>query len=313
MFRKIFGKGKTDSNHSENTLSSGVKSTILTFVGGIRAIPTMPANAQKAFEIATNPNAEARDFIEVIESDEALSARVLKIANSVYFDRGKKSETIEGCVNVIGINELRCLLNASSLAEVFPSKHPARAQFWANDIGTALIAKNLAQRFYPAKEGIAFLAGLMHDIGKLFLLQRASPEYEKVLQKSQSAEKSFCEVEEEAFAFNHTEVGQLIAEKWRFSPELIEVVRNHHRPWSDEDLNGAVPSLVAVIKAADTISHALGFGHPQGYSRVKNSHQEKLDEVWTILRIPPGEGKATLESFQRLFDTESNVYLGKGN
>ena len=63
----------------------------------------MPGAAQKAFQLATDPNAEARDFIEVIESDEALSARVIKIANSVYFDRGNKSATIEASVTVIGI------------------------------------------------------------------------------------------------------------------------------------------------------------------------------------------------------------------
>lgn len=128
----MFGKflAKKSANHKQNgriALSYGLKTTIFNTIG-TRSVPPMPSAAQKAFQLATDPNADARDFIEVIASDESLSARVMKIANSVYYDRGGGSKTIEDAVQVIGIQELRSLLNACSLTEIFPSRHSARQQ-----------------------------------------------------------------------------------------------------------------------------------------------------------------------------------------
>ncbi len=92
----MFWRTKEKKKPSEGfTRLSGPIQDAINAAIGPKGIPTMPGAAQKAFQLSTDPNAEARDFIEVIESDEALSARVVKIANSVYFDRGKKSETIE--------------------------------------------------------------------------------------------------------------------------------------------------------------------------------------------------------------------------
>src|SRR5438105_4911837 len=109
MFDALFGRIKKSSDRV-NKLSAAISESILRSVGA-KGIPTMPGPAQKAFQLSTNPNAEARDFIDVIESDESLSARVLRIANSVFFDRGQQSKTIEESVTVIGIEELKCLLN----------------------------------------------------------------------------------------------------------------------------------------------------------------------------------------------------------
>jgi HD-like signal output (HDOD) protein len=150
MFGGLFGKSKSKKdNRSVQQLSPAISSSILSAVGS-QSIPPMPGAAHKAFQLAIDPNAEARDFIEVIEADEALAARVLRIANSVFYDRGKTSASVEESVTVIGINELRCLLNANTLSDIFPCRHPARTQLWANDIATALIAKQLSQRLLPS-------------------------------------------------------------------------------------------------------------------------------------------------------------------
>ena len=152
MFGKLFSRNKDKAGRDKAPgLAPATARSVLTVVGS-QAIPAMPSAAQKAFQLSIDPSAEARDFIQVIESDEGLSARVIKIANSVYFDRGRVNETIEDCVLVIGINELRSLLNATTLSEIFPSRHPARSQLWANDIATALISRSLAGRICPGKE-----------------------------------------------------------------------------------------------------------------------------------------------------------------
>lgn len=308
VFGRLFGKSEKKAPLDEaSKLSPAITSSILNTVGA-KNIPVMPGAAQKAFQLSTDPKAEARDFIEVIESDEALSARVLRIANSVYFDRGKPSKTIEESVLVIGMNELRCLLNSNTLSDIFPSSHPARAQLWANDVATALIARGLAQMLLPSKAEIAFLGGLMHDIGKLLLLQRAGDIYSKIIDIVAQEGVDFPSAEEREFVFDHTEVGYLIGEKWNFTPELLSIIRNHHRPWID------IPSasLIGIVKGSDIISHALGFGHPKGFSKFKSHCESELDDVWQNLSLPPGDKKDLLRRFEKAYEMEYDLYSGMG-
>ena len=310
MLGRLFGRKKPQAAQNEvRSLSPAIRSSVAKVVGS-GGIPTMPVAAQKAFQLATDPNAAARDFIGVIEADEALAARVLKIANSVYFDRGTPSKTIEQSVTVIGINELRCLLNATTLSEIFPSRHPARAQLWANDIATALISRALTERMAPGRVELAFLGGLMHDVGKLLLLQRIPEDYQRVLDRVRTGEPC-SRAEEDLLVCNHTEVGQVIGEKWNFSPELIGIIGRHHEPWpEDGQLPKALP-LHYVVKAADTLAHFLGLGHPAGFSKAQIQAEEELPLVWRAVQIPEPEQREVLNRFRRMFEVEYDLYAGK--
>lgn len=309
MLKGLFGKKKgAQATEALAALPSNVAESILQAVG-TRSIPAMPAAAQKAFQLAVDPNAESRDFVEVIASDEGLSSKILKIANSVYFDRGHRSNTIEESVTVIGINELRGVLNANSLNDIFPSRSPMRALLWAHDIGVGLVARQLAGHLLPSKTELAFLAGLMHDIGKLLLLQRSADTYAKVIKQIESDGLDFRSAEADAYPFDHTEVGQLIAERWNFSTELTAAIRMHHHDWGV--LLSSGPSVAALVRAADAIAHALGFGHPPAFQRLRRTSEERLPEVWQALKFSAGDGKAALERARRSFETEFELYAGQ--
>lgn len=303
-----FGKGSNDKAKSAGqSLSPAVRDAIVGVVGQ-RAIPVMPGAAQKAFALASNPKAEAQDFIEVIEVDEALAARVIKIANSVFFDRGKKSSSIEEAVLVIGLNELKNLLNANALSDIFPSSNAARTQLWAHDIACALVAKQLAGRFLPSNQDSAFLAGLMHDVGKLLLLQRSTESYEKVLRSVEQEGIDFREAEGRVFPFDHCEVGHLIAERWNFSEELIEVIRGHHESKLRE--TATAPALIDIVFAADTIVNSLGLGLSAKYSRLRMQFQERLPSLWQHLNVSSSDAASILDGAKRNFETEYDLYSG---
>ncbi|RIL08575.1 MAG: hypothetical protein DCC75_08525 [Proteobacteria bacterium] len=308
LSKTLFGSkpAKAARSGEVRELAPNITAAILSLVGGSKAIPPMPAAAQKAFQLSIDPNAEARDFIDVIESDESLSARVLRIANSVFFDRGKKSSTIEEAVIVIGINELRCLLNSNTLSEIFPSKHPARAHLWAHDIATALISKSIAQRLKPAKADFAFLAGLMHDIGKLLLLQRNKEEFEKIVKLVENQGMTFCEAEASLFPFDHTDIGQLIAQRWHFGGELTAAIKLHHLPWDDGEI-----SIAQIVKAADIIAHSLGLGHPRTFNRFRLKSEEELPAALSRIGISETDRKGALDNFRRQFEGEFELYSGQ--
>lgn len=313
MFKKLLNrigaKGSSDINSGVTPLPSTVSAAILNTVGA-RSIPPMPGGAQKAFQLSTDPNAEARDFVEVIESDEALSARVMRVANSVYFDRGKGSKTIDEAVLVIGINELRCLLNATTLSELFPSKSPLRTALWAHDIATAVIARTLAARLRPNQGDLLFLGGLMHDIGKLLLLQRAPAELSKAIALAAEKGIELFEAEGLVFPFDHTEVGQLIGEKWNFSKELLDIIRNHHRvgEFNNRTARQATrqggPTNPEIIWAADTIAHALALGTGKLMQNTQIKAKQRLNDVWAMLATPETERSQFLQSLSQEFERE---------
>jgi len=309
MLGRLFGsKNKPPPPAEAAHLSSQVEQSILHALG-LKSIPVMPSAAQQAFQLATNPKAEAHDFIEVIEADEGMSARVLKIANSVFYDRGGGSRTIADAVNVIGMSELRGVLNATALTDLFPSKHRLRAELWSHDIGTALTARILARRLLPSQTDQAFLAGLMHDVGKLLMLHRHSETYEKIALRSSAHAIESTVAEAEEYPFDHTEVGQVIAERWNFTPDLAITIRSHHKPWEDLQPN----TLVTLVKGANTITHALGLGSSPS-DAIRGFYTERLPQAWEALHIAaPTEQKDLMAEVRHTFEMEYELYASWGS
>lgn len=309
MFKKLFPKKNLDAPAGPPTLSPALTSSIHNFLGA-RGLPSMPRAAQKAFELSINPDADARDFVEVIQADEGLSARIIKIANSVYFDRGRTTETIEQSVFVIGLTELRSLLNANTLSDLFPMRHPLREQFWANAIATAIGSKILAQRLLPDQTGTAFLGGLMHDIGKLLMLQQATKEYELVVQLVREKGISFAEAETERFVFTHCEVGQLMGKQWNFSPELMTVLRCHHDPWSQMEILERRPiGVPRIVQIADLIAHTLRIGHQVPVPLFQERCEAELRTLWKALPLTDPERDDLMQNILKTYEYESDLYL----
>lgn len=300
-------KKKKAAPETVANLPSGVRTTIMHTLG-LSTIPLMPQAAQHAFELTTNPRAEAHDYIEVIEADESLSAKVLKIANSVFYDRGGGSKTIAEAVAVVGISELQGLLNATALANVFPVRTPFRNQLWAHDVATAITARLLARTLLPSCIDQAFLAGLMHDIGKLLMLHRLTTSYERVLKQAAGAGIISTEAEAREYPFDHTEVGQLLAERWNFAAELTTVIRTHHQDW---EIHPHL-SLTGIIKASDILTHALGLTAHSEPPALQQTYEQLLPAAWEYLRIPPGSQRGVIEEARRTFQHEHELFASWG-
>jgi len=308
MLSKLFGsKREEPAKGGLVPLPSGLRQSILSSLGS-KAIPSMPNASHQAFQLATNPNADARDYIEVLEADEGLSARVLKIANSVFYDRGGGSKTIAEAVTVIGISELKGLLNASALSGVFPLKHPLRAQLWSHNIASALTSREIGRIVLPSQTDQAFVGGMMHDVGKLLLLQQHTDLYERIYRRGLAEGIDSVTAEQEEYPFNHTHVGQAIGERWNFSPELISIIRHHHDSWKDIESS----SIVGVVKASSIISHALGLGAGRDAFSLKRVYEPRLAEAFEFLRIPSQEQSSIMREAELSFNSEFELYESWG-
>ena len=265
----------------------------------------LPAHAARAFELASDPKTTTSDFVAVIESDEALSARIVRVANSVYFYRGSAATDIEKAVANIGVDELRCILSAAMLKGLLVGRSQARQQIWANAVSAALLARSLARYVGGLTQGEAFLAGLVHDVGKLVMLSRAPALYEKVLSLVAADNKSFIEAEEQIFELNHVEVGTWVAQEWKFPLSIVEAIALHHQAWpTDPNRLKSKGELALLVQISDHLSHAAGIGHAPNFSSFRKKCEADLYRCFPQLGLSSAEGRAMLAQHIQDFEEQ---------
>lgn len=294
---------KKDTTVEQKKTTYAVQARIKNILG-LKKLTPMPANAMQAFQLASDPKAAINDFVRIIGTDEALSARILRVANSVYFSRGAPATDIQTAVANIGIEELRCILSAALIRNLLKGQDTFREQLWSNAIATAVFAKGLA-RFCPnitASE--AFLSGLMHDLGKLIMTKETASLYQKVNLKVSTGEFSFIEAEEIVYELNHVEVGKWAADSWNFPALITQAIVEHHLPWPNRKDRINIGTLIGI---ADTIAHAEGIGHPRGMIGFKQAATEKLASAWKLLEISNEQGLQFIQQQLRQYEENLNM------
>ena len=309
LFGSIFsGGGKSKSGSRLPRTSPAVAERIKNILE-IRDLEMMPVQAARAFQLASDPQAKGADFVSVIESDEVISARIIRIANSVYFFRGTPANDIEKAVANIGLNELRCLLSAAMLKSLLQSRHPAREQIWGNSVATAIACRLLSRSAKQISSGEAFLCGLLHDVGKLIMIRKGGGLYDKAIGVASTERKPFVEAEEDVFELNHVEVGKWAGEQWNFPEQVIRAIAGHHNPWPNTDPASGDPiTAETLVKAGDTMAHALGLGHPAHMKSFSRFMEQDLDKAYHAVGLSRADGDKFLETLEAQFDKEISLY-----
>ena len=200
--------------------------------GSIRLV-SLPEVCLRVNEMLDDPTVTASDLGNVISQDTSLTARLLKIVNSSYYGFEAKIETVSRAVTVVGLRELRGLVIAASAVETFsnvPDEILNKVRFWRHSLYCGVIARLLAEQCHVLHSERLFVAGLLHDIGKLVIAQRLPIETQKVALQAESEGRSEFEVEQEILGFNHAEVGGELMRAWNMPETLFESVAYHHTP-----------------------------------------------------------------------------------
>lgn len=200
--------------------------------GSIRLV-SLPEVCIRVNEMLDEPAVTAADLGKVISQDTSLTARLLKIVNSSYYGFQARVETVSRAVTVVGLRELRGLVIAASAVETFsnvPDEILNKVHFWRHSLYCGVIARLLAEKCNVLHSERLFVAGLLHDIGKLVIAQRLPLETKKVVQQSESEGRLELEVEQETLGFDHAEVGGELMKAWNMPDTLFESVAYHHHP-----------------------------------------------------------------------------------
>lgn len=306
LLKNMFATEKSEPHVARTlpTTTNATKQRIKNILG-IRELETMPAQAARAFQLASDPKSSMADFVKVIESDDALSSRIIRIANSVFYYRGTAATDIEKAVTNIGLEELKGVLTATMMRSLLHTKHQIRESIWQHSVSTAMFARRLSSLCNNIAEGEAFLAGILHDVGKLVMLTKNPGAYGDVLKLMSVSGLSSIEAEEKIFEVNHVEVGSWAGEAWNFPQSTREAIAFHHSNWPEntrqQKRNIDIPIL---IKCASIFSHALGIGHRSLHDQAEASAKLELSNAQIQLGMNPEEGQNMLSSLQSLFTRE---------
>ena len=248
----------------------------------IEALPSLPAVANTILGHVLNQDFDHAKLARVIETDPALSLKVLEHANSAtYITRGQVVQVEQG-LNRLGSKVVQTLMLSmlikDSLIKGDKKAEAVQTAHWKHSLATAVFASLIAAKTFPALSGEAFGAGIMHDIGSLLLQSHHQERYVQVTERMEELYEPVLEAEQEIFKTDHTAVGRLIAEKWKLPPALTDAIWLHHHTAASLEAFKENSRLVAIVALANILAHDTLMDSPRVMAREKQ-RQMGLQEV----------------------------------
>lgn len=225
-------------------------------------LPPLPAVVARIMQTINNPDTTAEELNKLISMDQGLASKVLRIVNSAYYGFPKRISTITHAVVILGYNTVRNLvLGVSAFGLLSQKSMPYglnRAQFWEHSIATGIAGSIIAKRRLPKIRSAgeeAFIGGLLHDVGALFLDSYFPVQYAVAMAFATREGKTARDAEAMVLGIEHATVGRRIAEHWNFPQHLVVIVGGHHEPMRHKD----VSELVCIIHAAEWLAWECGY------------------------------------------------------
>lgn len=221
---------------------------------GLGNLPSLPAVVAEIIQSLDNADIDSRQLSELIARDQALVAKLLRLANSSFYGMPGKVMSIADATVVLGLRGVRTLATAIAVSGCFTREQVGDfdlPQFWRHSMAAALFARALASRLHENADE-AFTIGLMHDIGRLALASCFPAHFAAVMQYRQDNDCPAQLAEQAVTGVDHAQIGRMLTLRWKFPARVCDVIGAHHLP--SQSLN---PRLSAVIHVADVLAHAM--------------------------------------------------------
>ncbi len=237
-----------------------VQDRVRKLVERVQGLPTLPSMLNNINQMILNPKTSAKEVAQVISSDPALTSKVLRVVNSSFYGFPNRITTITHAIVILGFNTIKSIVLSSTIFDVFRrTVKPGdfdRTEFWKHSIGCGAAAKVVGRRLsYPMLEEL-FIAGLLHDVGKIVMDQFLPDKFAEVLGLVRKKDCLIYDAEQLVLGATHADVGAWLFEKWNLSRGLIETTRCHHNP----SLASENPRFAEIVHVADILVRAIRFG-----------------------------------------------------
>jgi putative nucleotidyltransferase with HDIG domain len=270
-------------------------------IAKVRDLPSLPVVVMELLSSLDQGDIDTKLLADKMSRDLALTAKTLRLANSSFYGMQRKVTTIQQAISVLGFNNVRALITAAAVTASFPA--PALKlfdfqAFWRHSIAAALCAKALARHFHLSQES-AFMAGLLHDLGRLVLVTGFPKQYEAAIAFCNAEDCYQFEAELNILAVDHALVGFALTQHWKFPDVIQKAVAGHHGKGDTES-----GSLAGTVHIADVIAHALDL------SGNENDLVPPLsDAIWSNLGVTPEILMEVLKETELQFDDACQILV----
>jgi putative nucleotidyltransferase with HDIG domain len=255
----------------------------------ITRMPSLSTTVIKVLETCNDSRASANDLHRIISFDPVLTARVLKLINSAYYSLGVPITSLTRAIVMLGLNTVKNLALSFAILENLRSNGHFSVfspdDFWTHSLCVGVIAKSLASVIGHTPQGLEafFVAGLLHDLGKIPLNRQFPEEYHQAWETAEKDQDTLRHYESKLLGMDHCTVGCMIAKKWRLGSTLVETLLHHHNP---DDSSEADRDFVFIISLANQFADCLRIGNA-GDCVTSNQEIEylngKVGANWTML------------------------------
>ncbi len=230
-------------------------------IQNIQDLPTLSAVIAKMVEMLDSQEASPKELADLIEQDQSILSAILKLVNSAFYGFPRKITSVHQAVVILGFGTVKSIALGASIFKAKPRKGAKevfdRSALWVHSLGVATASKLIAKKIGHHDTDEAFVAGLLHDVGKVVFDTQFPSEFSEVVEKTEDENILLLEAEREILGLDHAEAGQILLFKWQLPLPVVNAVGFHH------DLEKAPATylkLAAIVHLADIICRKLKIG-----------------------------------------------------
>ncbi len=280
------------TQHRIEIMDFGGQENIDSLVAEVDKLVSLPDVYYRLETLIEHPGSTIADFSQVLSSDTDLCARLLSIANSAFYSFPASIESVEKAVQIIGTRQIRELVLATGVVRAFrdvPLGMVDMTTFWEHSVAVGVLAKNIAQYCNIRLPERFYVAGLLHDIGRLVFYLKLSGLMHDLLLQREAREEYLFQLEYDQLGYSHAEVGGRLLEIWRVPVSIYEPVSCHHQPQKSIEF----AQVTAAVHVADAWVNRCRMGtsgerfelpiSPQALAQL-NLQDYELDEIWDLAK-----------------------------
>ena len=262
-------------------------------VESVDDLPTIPAVATKILHLLDAPDVSVDEIADLMLTDQVMTARVMKLLNSPIYKPAQEISSLKRALVYLGLRHIREIALTTSVITAFEGKSGALKlnSFWEHSFGVGMVSKIIAQKVGYKDLEKAYISGILHDLGEVFLSNFHRDPFMEVLEHIKTHQVKLVDAEEKLLGTTHCEIGLSMARKWNFPESYCDVIAYHHNPGHAK----VDPVLCSIINLADLFCIVRGLNYG-GIEMISFNLAE--EEAWAILmQASPGLAQMDEERF----------------
>jgi len=280
------------------------KDELINKAGDLKVLPFV---ARKLLETLNDEGCSIDDLSGIIEKDQTIAARVLKISNSALYGLRHEVTSLNQAILILGFKTMRSLVLSVSTKSLYKNFGMKEKILWDHSVGAGIAAKMISTGLGSEIMDLSFVGGLMHDLGKVVMNNETPDEYSEIMMKIYNNEEiDSITAESEAYGYNHSEIGAGVVEKWGFAPTLVDILKYHHlnNVRLPEFKDPAVAKTVAAVNLADNVCKVLAIGNRNAMDKIE---LDKLPSA-VFLELTKDKMGILLKNIEETYNAEKAIF-----